>query len=307
MRAGEAAGGDKRGKQSAALLIHDDEDYPTSTFGSTTTPSRSRELARLEEVARERSCITAVHAVAPSGRHHRPRRDRAAHRRVHGGGEGLRQSHEPAAARSARSQRLLHRARTAADAAVDGVSFSLDAGRTLGIVGESGCGKSVTSLSIMGLLPKAPRDVTGEVLLRGPAICDGLPDRAMRDLARQPARHDLPGADDVAEPGLHDRRPDRRGARRATARLSAARGRATRAIEMLRQVRIPTPEPRFDDYPHQLSGGMRQRVMIAMALACDPQLLIADEPTTALDVTIQAQILDLMRELQARDAARRSS
>ena len=122
----------------------------------------------------------------------------------------------------------------------------------------------------------------------------------MQRPARQRHRDDLPGADDVAESGLHDRRPDRRRAAAAPADRRAPRRRRS-AIEMLRRVRIPAPEQRFDDYPHQLSGGMRQRAMIAMALACEPRLLIADEPTTALDVTIQAQILELMRTLQQRD------
>ena len=181
--------------------------------------------------------------------------------------------------------------------AVDGVSFSLPRGRTLGIVGESGCGKSVTALSIMGLVPAPGRIASGEVVFDGRDLLKVLP-AELRDLrgdqlsmifqepmtSLNPA---FPVGDQIAETLLRHRK------------LSAREAR-TQAIEMLRRVRIPSPEERVNDYPHQLSGGMRQRVMIAMALACNPKLLIADEPTTALDVTIQAQILDLMRELKAR-------
>jgi oligopeptide/dipeptide ABC transporter ATP-binding protein len=181
--------------------------------------------------------------------------------------------------------------------AVDGVDFRLERGRTLGIVGESGCGKSVTALSIMGLVPQPPgRIAGGEVLFDGEDLLK-LPRNRMRDLrgdklamifqepmtSLNPA---FPVGDQVAETLLRHRRIGPREAR-------------AQAIEMLRHVRIPSPESRADDYPHQLSGGMRQRVMIAMALACNPKLLIADEPTTALDVTIQAQILELMRTLRA--------
>ena len=181
--------------------------------------------------------------------------------------------------------------------AVDGVSFALERGRTLGIVGESGCGKSVTALSIMGLVPQPPgRIAGGEVLFDGLDLLKLAPAQ-LRDLrgdklamifqepmtSLNPA---FPVGDQVAEALLRHRNVSKAEAR-------------TQAIEMLRRVRIPSPEQRADDYPHQLSGGMRQRVMIAMALACNPQLLIADEPTTALDVTIQAQILELMRTLRA--------
>ena len=180
--------------------------------------------------------------------------------------------------------------------AVDGVSFTLDAGRTLGIVGESGCGKSVTSLSIMGLVPQPPgRIVGGEILFEGVDLLQ-LPPAAMRELRgdkvamifQEPMTSLNPAftiGDQIIEVILRHRVMDRASAK-------------ARALEMLRQVRIPSPESRYDDYPHRLSGGMRQRVMIAMALACGPKLLIADEPTTALDVTIQAQILDLMRTLR---------
>ncbi len=177
--------------------------------------------------------------------------------------------------------------------AVDGVGFSLQAGRTLGIVGESGCGKSVTALSIMGLLPKSQGRVSaGSIRFDGVDLA-GLPPARMRDLRgnriamifQEPMTSLNPAftiGEQIAEAIVRHRRVSREAAR-------------AQAVEMLRRVRIPSPERRIDDYPHQLSGGMRQRVMIAMALACEPRLLIADEPTTALDVTIQAQILDLMR------------
>jgi len=180
--------------------------------------------------------------------------------------------------------------------AVDGVSFSVRPGRTLGIVGESGCGKSVTALAVMGLVPTPPgRIAGGAVLFQGRDLL-GLSSAELRELRgnriamifQEPMTSLNPAftvGDQIAEA---IRRHENVGKREARAR----------AIEMLRRVRIPAPERRIDDYPHRLSGGMRQRVMIAMALACGPELLIADEPTTALDVTIQAQILDLMRELR---------
>jgi len=180
--------------------------------------------------------------------------------------------------------------------AVDGVDLRLQRGRTLGIVGESGCGKSVTALSIMGLVPQPPGRVAGEVLFEGEDLLK-LPAQRLRDLRgdqlsmifQEPMTSLNPAftvGDQVAEALLRHRNISRKEAK-------------NHAIEMLRRVRIPSPELRVDDYPHQLSGGMRQRVMIAMALACNPKLLIADEPTTALDVTIQAQILELMRTLRA--------
>jgi peptide/nickel transport system ATP-binding protein len=183
--------------------------------------------------------------------------------------------------------------------AVDGVSFTLDAGRTLAIVGESGCGKSVTALSIMGLIP-APGRVKGEIRFDGIDLAT-LPPGEMRELRgdrlsmifQEPMTSLNPAftvGEQIAEGILRHRSCSRTAARE-------------RAIEMLRRVHIPSPERRFDDYPHRLSGGMRQRVMIAMALACEPKLLIADEPTTALDVTIQAQILDLMRMLREETGA----
>ena len=185
--------------------------------------------------------------------------------------------------------------------AVDGVSFTLDSGRTLGIVGESGCGKSVTALSIMGLVPQPPgRIAGGEILFDGVDLLK-LPPDAMRELRgdriamifQEPMTSLNPVftiGDQIAEGILRHRAMSREAA-------------TERAIEMLRRVRIPSPERRYVDYPHRLSGGMRQRVMIAMALACGPKLLIADEPTTALDVTIQAQILDLMRTLREETGA----
>ncbi|CAN1567292.1 DppD ABC-type dipeptide/oligopeptide/nickel transport system, ATPase component [Rhabdaerophilaceae bacterium] len=182
--------------------------------------------------------------------------------------------------------------------AVDGVSFTVQANRTLGIVGESGCGKSVTSLSIMGLVQTPPGiQAGGEILYRGqdllkksPAEMRRLRGAALSMIFQEPMTSLNPVyrvGEQIVE-GLLQHRS-----------LSRTQARA-RAIEMLRLVRIPSPELRVDQFPHEMSGGMRQRVMIAMALACEPDLLIADEPTTALDVTIQAQILDLMRDLRAR-------
>jgi peptide/nickel transport system ATP-binding protein len=180
--------------------------------------------------------------------------------------------------------------------AVDGISFSLDRGRTLGIVGESGCGKSVTSLTIMGLVPQPPGRIAGGKVLFDGADLLQLDRTQMSELRgnrlsmifQEPMTSLNPVftiGDQIIE-GIRRHR-----------KIGQVEAR-DRAIEMLRRVRIPSPERRIDEYPHKLSGGMRQRVMIAMALACDPQLLIADEPTTALDVTIQAQILELMRALR---------
>ncbi len=179
--------------------------------------------------------------------------------------------------------------------AVDGVGFSLGRGETLCIVGESGCGKSVTALSIMGLVPSPPARVTGHIRFEGRDLV-GLPRRDLADLRGdrlamifQEPMTSLNPAFTVGRQ-LAEVLERHRG-------LDAAAARAA-AIEMLRRVRIPAPEKRVDEYPHRMSGGMRQRVMIAMALLCSPSLLIADEPTTALDVTIQAQVLALMRGLR---------
>ncbi len=182
--------------------------------------------------------------------------------------------------------------------AVDGISFDVARGSTVGLVGESGCGKSVTSLSIMGLVPSPPGVVSADALR-----FEG------RDLLQMPAeeRRILRGGkmSMIFQEPMTSLNPVRTighqiiEAVRAHTDLSHAAAR-DRAIEVLDLVRIPSAKSRVDEYPHRLSGGMRQRVMIAMALACDPALLIADEPTTALDVTIQAQILDLLGDLQAR-------
>jgi oligopeptide/dipeptide ABC transporter ATP-binding protein len=185
--------------------------------------------------------------------------------------------------------------------AVDGVSFYLDQGELLGLVGESGCGKSMTALSIMRLIAPPGKIVSGEILFEGQNLLR-LSNAEMRrvrgnDIAmifQDPMTSLNPVftvGEQIAEALRLHRRLSRKAARAA-------------AIEAMREVSIPDPALRADDYPHQLSGGMRQRVMIAMALACDPKVLIADEPTTALDVTIQAQILDLLNQLRAsRDLA----
>lgn len=185
--------------------------------------------------------------------------------------------------------------------AVDGVSFHVNKGETLAVVGESGCGKSVTSLSILRLIASPPgRNVGGEILFQGEDLLKAS-DVRMREIRGNKIsmifQEPMTSLNPVLTIGkqisevlvLHQR-------------LSVEQAKQ-KAVDMLRLVNMPEAERRIDQYPHQLSGGMRQRVMIAMALACDPTLLIADEPTTALDVTIQAQILNLMRDLGDRTGA----
>jgi peptide/nickel transport system ATP-binding protein len=184
---------------------------------------------------------------------------------------------------------------------VDGISFSLERGRTLGIVGESGSGKSVTSLSLLGLHKKADRKgrggarISGEIWLDGEELTSATTDRIQALRGNKMAmifQDPLSALHPYFTVGAQISE-----AYRVHNKVSKADARK-RTIEMLDRVGIPQPDSRADDFPHQFSGGMRQRAMIAMALVCNPQLLIADEPTTALDVTVQAQILDLMRDLQ---------
>ncbi len=182
--------------------------------------------------------------------------------------------------------------------AVDGVSFSVAPGETLAVVGESGCGKSVTSLSVLRLIASPPgRIVEGSIRFQGQDLLE-LSERRMRDIRGNEISM-------IFQEPMTSLNPVLRIGSQITETLTLHRGLSkeaavARAIEVLRLVGIPEPASRLDQYPHEFSGGMRQRVMIAMALACDPKLLIADEPTTALDVTVQAQILDLMRQLKAR-------
>ncbi|MFG2788651.1 ABC transporter ATP-binding protein [Streptomyces sp. NPDC048419] len=179
--------------------------------------------------------------------------------------------------------------------AVDGLSFDLAKGKTLGIVGESGSGKSVTNLSILGLHDPARTTIDGEILLDGKDLLTAT-ERELERLRGNKMSMIFQDALASLSPyhtiGIQIGETYRKhtGASKKEARA--------RAIEMLRRVGIPQPDVRVDDYPHQFSGGMRQRAMIAMALVCDPELLIADEPTTALDVTVQAQIMDLLKDLQ---------
>ena len=179
--------------------------------------------------------------------------------------------------------------------AVDNMSFSLEKGKTLGIVGESGSGKSVTSLAILGLHKGSTAEVSGEILIDGQDINAMAENdvRLLRGKVMSMIFQDALAAlhpyytvgNQIAEAYLVHNKVSKSEAKK-------------RAIEMLDRVGIPEPQKRVDDYPHQFSGGMRQRAMIAMALSCNPSLLIADEPTTALDVTVQAQIIDLLRDLQ---------
>ena len=182
--------------------------------------------------------------------------------------------------------------------AVRGVSLSLDAGESLAIVGESGCGKSVTALSIMGLIPSPPgRIVGGSVRFEGQELLTKT-NREMQQVRGNSISMIFQDPMTSLNPTMTVGNQIAEGIRRHQ-KASAALARQ-RAMEMLRLVEIPNPERRYRQYPHEFSGGMRQRAMIAMALSCQPRLLIADEPTTALDVTIQAQILELMKSLQAR-------
>jgi oligopeptide/dipeptide ABC transporter ATP-binding protein len=182
--------------------------------------------------------------------------------------------------------------------AVDGVSFAVDRGRTLGIVGESGCGKSVTALSIMGLVPTPPaRIVGGEVLFEGRDLTT-LSERELSDVRGDEIAMVFQDPMTSLNPTLTIGTQLVETIRRHT---GASRQEARRiATDLLEEVQLPKAAQRMKDYPHRLSGGMRQRVMIALALSCNPQLLIADEPTTALDVTVQAQVLDLLDELRVR-------
>ncbi len=180
--------------------------------------------------------------------------------------------------------------------AVDDVSFNLERGRTLGVVGESGCGKSVTALSILRLVPDPPGRIVG-----GAVRFEGVDLLSLDDAAMQRLRGNRISM--IFQEPMTSLNPLLTIGRQIGETLMVHQGLSRkaareRAVEMLRLVHIPEAARRLDEYPHQLSGGMRQRVMIAIALACDPRVLIADEPTTALDVTIQAQILGLMRELQ---------
>ena len=184
--------------------------------------------------------------------------------------------------------------------AVDGVSFIVEAGETVAIVGESGCGKSVTAGSVLRLIPEPPGKIKGSIRFEGVDLLK-LDERAMRDIRGNQISMVFQEPMTSLNPVLTVGRQIGE-----TLRLHQGLGREAaerRVVEMLRLVGIAEPERRAREYPHQLSGGMRQRVMIAIALACNPKLLIADEPTTALDVTIQAQILDLMSELKQRVGA----
>ena len=185
--------------------------------------------------------------------------------------------------------------------AVNGISFAVDKGKTLGIVGESGSGKSITSLSIMRLVPSPPgKIVSGDIYFKGNNLLD-LSVAEMRSVR----------GNDIAmifqEP-MTSLNPVMKAGKQISEAIMWHKGVSAKeakdqTIELLRLVKIPNPDKRYNDYPHQLSGGMRQRVMIAMALSCDPEILICDEPTTALDVTMQAQILDLINELKEKIGA----
>jgi peptide/nickel transport system ATP-binding protein len=184
--------------------------------------------------------------------------------------------------------------------AVDGVTFEIGHGQTLGVVGESGCGKSITSLSVMRLIERPGRIVDGEIALNGDDLLKAS-DEEMRDIRGDQVSMIFQEPMTSLNPVFTCGEQISEAVQQHTA--ASSREGMDRAIEMLSVVGIPDPKRRAHEYPHQLSGGMRQRVMIAMALSTDPDLLIADEPTTALDVTIQAQILDLMRKLKEKTGA----
>ena len=183
--------------------------------------------------------------------------------------------------------------------AVDGVSYTLDRGETLGVVGESGSGKSVTHMTIMGLIDMPPGKIEGgDILYRGESLLEKSEEEMQHIRGNDIAM--------IFQDPMTSLNPVYKIGRQVGEGLRLHRGYSKqeaqeRAVELLRLVGIPNPEKRVNEYPHQFSGGMRQRVMIAMALACDPDILIADEPTTALDVTIQAQIIELMQEMQQKN------
>jgi oligopeptide/dipeptide ABC transporter ATP-binding protein len=180
--------------------------------------------------------------------------------------------------------------------AVDGVSFTVEPGKTLGIVGESGCGKSVTALSIMGLLPQPPAKIVGGAVRFEGFDLAHLSERELEDLRGKEIAMIFQDPMTSLNPTL---RIGTQIMETMERHLGLDKGQARkRAIELLEEVHIPKAAERLDDYPHRFSGGMRQRVMIAIAISCNPKLLIADEPTTALDVTVQAGVLDLLEELQ---------
>ncbi len=300
MRAGEAAGGDKRGKQSAALLIHGEEEWPALDLRADDHPDPLGELERLGTGQPASSgSISALPCRRGRTRPATPIAASSTPASLQRAGESRTSARPLIEIEDLRVRfhgddgRITH--------AVDSVDLSVANGATLGLVGESGCGKSVTSLAIMGLLPKQSGRRSPARSASTASICCRRRDQTLRDLRgnrlamifQEPMTSLNPSftiGDQIIETILRHRGGSRQSARE-------------RAIELLRRVHIPSPEQRIDEYPHKLSGGMRQRVMIAMALACDPQLLIADEPTTALDVTLQAQILELMRELKAASGA----
>jgi oligopeptide/dipeptide ABC transporter ATP-binding protein len=190
--------------------------------------------------------------------------------------------------------RVRFRSRGGVVNAVQGISFTVEPGQTLAIIGESGSGKTVSAYALMGLLPRTAQ-VSGSIRFRGVEIVE-LGEKALQDHRGRNVAMVFQNPERSLNPTMQIGAQITEAVRR---HLPLGRGRAAdRAVELLRRVRIPAPERRFHEYPHQLSGGMRQRVVIAIALACEPQLLIADEATTALDVTTQAQIMDLLLDLQ---------